>query len=266
MRTVSLALLSLWLHGCIIENVSGPRAATREARLQAYLDLARGHLEHRNTERAHQVIEQALAITPRSSAAHDLKALILYTEGDLVSARTSHRRAIRLDRHDGRLRNNYGVFLYALGEYPEACRQLRLAAADRDYPGRDRAYENLGLCALQQGDPSAAASAFQQALVLNPVLPRALLQQARLTLEARDWPAARSYLTRFQEVHEETAESRRIAARLAGAPNSRTGHRATPASAPTHSATARRDNPSPLPLTTDPGTRPPTVSDNRESP
>ncbi len=206
----------VWLLvSCVVATTGGHQPAPDAERARAHLDLALGYLERSRFAQAHQAINRALAIMPRSARAHGLRALVHSVEGNSRHAAASYRRALRIDGADSRIRNNYGAFLYANGDYSKACRQLRLATHAEAYPERAGAFENLGLCMLKLGAPIKAREAFQRALALNPKLPRALIERAELALLAGDASTCGQYLERFERQVGPTVRSLDIGIRLA---------------------------------------------------
>jgi len=208
--------LVLTLAGCVSDGGSGGmRPASRQERVQAHLDLARGYIETGQLQRARGPLQRALEIDPRSADGHNLMGWFYQLQGETERAEEHFQRALRSDPDSARVHNNYGVLLYQEGRYEEALEQLREATSDPDYSGRASAYENLGLVALEVGDRTLARNAFNRAVMLNDRQPRALLELAELAYEDGDYVQSRAYYDRFRELADQTARSLWLGIRLA---------------------------------------------------
>lgn len=207
-------LLLLSITACVTERISPLKVATKSERMQAYLNLAKGYLQINDFKEARVAINQAISIYPRGAEAYSLQALTYYLAGDLKTAQESYLKALRRDRNNSRIRNNYGAFLYATGAYLQARQQLLKASQDKNYSGRDRAFENLGLCELKLDNYEAASLNFARALRLNPRLTPSLLSMAKLFIAKNDPITAQSYLQRFLEISPQTPASQSIIKRI----------------------------------------------------
>jgi len=174
------AILVLAVSGCVTEISGGlPPPASKDKRVQAQLDLARGYLEQREIARAKPALAKALEIDPRHVEAHVLSAVILHSENEYELAEHHYKLALRLEPENAQALNNYGSFLYARKRYNEAIVPLKKLTADTSYYGRAQAFESLGLAQLQTGNADEAQVLFTRALELN-------FRQARSTLELAD--------------------------------------------------------------------------------
>jgi len=204
------------LVGCVSSGAGDP-LATREGReraVHAYVQLGLGYLQQGLAEQAKAPLSRALALDAGSADAHAALALVFQAQGEPALARTHFVEALKQRPGDTRIRNNYGSFLYAQGDFRQAEQMFRQAAGDTLYPQRSRIYENLGLTALRQGERQQAQAYLHKALQLDPRQPRALLEMAELSYENRHYVPARDYYHRFSQLSEPDARSLLLGTRL----------------------------------------------------
>ena len=214
----ALSILSLsLLAGCVSSGGSDPLASRegREAAGRAYVQLGLGYLQQGLTAQAKAPLVRALALNPRDADAHGALALVFQAQDESPLAAAHYRKALAQRPGDTRLRNNYGSFLYAQGQYREAKQMFRQAAVDTLYPERSRVFENLGLTALKLDRRAQARSHLEKALDLDPRQPRALLEMAELSFEDRHYVPARDFHDRFSQLSEHNARSLLLGSRLA---------------------------------------------------
>ncbi|VVP89352.1 hypothetical protein PS910_02725 [Pseudomonas fluorescens] len=214
----ALSILSLsLLAGCVSSGGSDPLASRqgRAAAGQAYVQLGVGYLQQGLTEQAKAPLLRALALDPHDADAHGALALVFQAQDEAPLAGRHYRKALAERPGDTGLRNNYGSFLYAQGQYREAEQMFRQAAVDTLYPERSRVFENLGLTALKLDRRDQARTHLEKALKLDPRQPRALLEMAELSFEDRHYVPAREFHDRFSQLSEQNARSLLLGSRLA---------------------------------------------------
>ena len=213
---LSILTLSL-LAGCVSGGAGDPLASRqgREEAGRAYVQLGLGYLQQGLTGQAKTPLVKALALD--GADAHAALALVFQAEGEPALAETHFRKALAARPGDTRIRNNYGSFLYAQGQFREAQQMFRQAAADTLYPERSRVYENLGLVALRLERRDQAREYLGKALQLDPRQPKALLEMAELSYENRHYVPARDYYDRFSQLSDANARSLLLGSRLARA-------------------------------------------------
>jgi len=203
-------ILLFWglLSGCVT-TVEGPnqKPASTEKRVKAQLDLARGYLAQGNLSNARTPLEKALSIDPTSSEAHVLMAILLQGESEYEKAEKEYRAALRYDRDNAQVLNNYGSFLYSMGRYSEALKTLRRAVQDDGYPGRAQAFENFGLVQMKLGDAAAAEKSFRRALRLNSTQRRSMLELAQIYFDQGKTNLALNYYDNFLQLARQTPRS-----------------------------------------------------------
>jgi len=208
MRGVLLvAVLATALSACVTETTGVPEPATKEARVQAQINLARGYLESEDRSRAKVPLERALEIDPGSADALGLMAVYYQGEEEPKLAEEYYRRAMRADSRNAPNLNNYAGLLYSQGRYREALAPLETLVANTSYRGRATAYQSLGLTQLQLGEVAEARAAFTRALSLNPQLAASNLELADLAYRDGDHAAAVRYYDLFRARARQTPRS-----------------------------------------------------------
>jgi type IV pilus assembly protein PilF len=196
---VTGAIAILLLAGCVTESTGGfPEPASKEKRVAAHLDLARGYLGNRDYNRARAPLQRALEIDPKSVEAHVLMAVLSEAESAPALAEQHYEIALRYDPDNSQALNNYGTFLYGQGRFAEALPPLRKLVQDTGYRARSQAYENLGMAELRAGDAILAKDAFSRALKLNFAQARSSLELAGLAYAEGEYDAARDYYEGFR--------------------------------------------------------------------
>ncbi|MBF8720659.1 type IV pilus biogenesis/stability protein PilW [Pseudomonas guariconensis] len=216
----ALSILTLTLLAGCVSGGAGDPLASRQGRAdagRAYVQLGLGYLQQGLTGQAKAPLIKALALDGNDADAHAALALVFQAEGEPALAETHFRKALSARPSDTRIRNNYGSFLYAQGQFRQAQQMFRQAAADTLYPERSRVYENLGLVALKLERRDQAREYLGKALQLDPRQPKALLEMAELSYENRHYVPARDYYDRFSQLSDANARSLLLGSRLARA-------------------------------------------------
>jgi type IV pilus assembly protein PilF len=214
MRFAWFAVLLMLVGGCVTEETGGPKTATTQQKLQAFIELARGYLEKRDFNNARRPLEQALKVDPNSAEAHVLMASVYIADGDKQLAEREYKEALRSEPRNSMAQNNYGTFLFSEERYKDAMQHLKIAANDPSYARRGQAYENLGLTQLKLNEPADAEQSFLRALMLNSAQPRAALELADLYFKAGDFTRSKQYFESFNSMARPTSRSLWLGVRL----------------------------------------------------
>jgi type IV pilus assembly protein PilF len=204
----------LLIGGCVTTETGGPKAATKQQKVQAYLELARGYLEKRDFTNARRPLDQALRVDPSSAEAHVLMASVYVANGDTQLAEREYKDALRYEPKNAMAQNNYGTFLFAAERYKEAVQHLKIAANDTTYGRRGQAYENLGLTQLKLNEPADAEQSFQRALMFNIQQPRSNLELADLYFKSGDFVRCKQYFDAYNTLARPSARSLWLGVRL----------------------------------------------------
>lgn len=212
-----LLLIATLLAGCVSTGDVDPMrtAKGRDEARDAYIRLGIGYMEQGQNERAKRPLRSALELDPNNADAHAALALVFQVEMENKLADEHFRKSLSQRPKDARLLNNYGTFLYEQKRYDEAFARYQQASEDPLYPERSRVFSNMGMTAMEMGDREQAKTYFERSLRLNSRQPRALLEMALLSYEAREYVPARDYYESFSVLSEQTARSLLLGARLA---------------------------------------------------
>ena len=212
-KLVCFALLLL-IGGCVSTVTEGPKPASTQQKLSAYLDLARGYLEKQDYTNARRPLKEALRVDNSSAEAHVLMASVYLGDGDTKLAEQQYKEALRHEPKNAMAQNNYGTFLFAQEKYKDAAEHLKIAADDPNYGRRGQAYENLGLTQLKLNQPDAAQQSFLRALMLNVDQPRSDFELASLYFKAGDFNRCKQYFEAYNRLAKPTAASLWLGVRL----------------------------------------------------
>lgn len=140
----------------------------KAAQINAQLGLA--YLKEGEVERAKHKLLLALRQNPNSSQVQSAFAYFYEKTAELTLAEQYYLKAINLQPAAGEFHNNYGTFLCQQKRFKEAQREFTLAVEDKNYLYTAEAYENLGLCAMENHNYQQARVFFTKALEKNPKL------------------------------------------------------------------------------------------------
>jgi type IV pilus assembly protein PilF len=178
----------------------------RQRVAETNVQLGLGYLKQGRVQGALEKLQKALDAEPDYAEAHSSIALVYEELQENDRAAKHFERALELNPDDGATHNNYAVFLCHIGKAKEAEPHFLAAIKSRGYPTPERAYENLGICAMET-DRAKAETYLRKALQMNPRLPGALLQMAQLSVDHGNYLSGRAYLQRYHEVQPPVPQS-----------------------------------------------------------
>jgi len=149
-------------------------------------------------------LQKAIRQDPTNPLAYSSMALLNMRLEQLDEAEKNFEKALKIDPESSAIRNNYGALLCQSKRFKAAQEQFVLATKNPLYQTPEHAFLNAGKCSENKVD---AEKFFRAALRKNPVLPGALLEMARLSLELKRHLSARAYLQRYHAVHDPDAAS-----------------------------------------------------------
>lgn len=203
MRILIVIGLSIILLACATTEQKQEKYKIAESNVR----LGIGYLQQGRVEAALEKLQKAVNVAPDYPEAQSSIALVYQQLGEYDKARDHYETALELKPDSGIIHNNFATLLCSLGKPLEAEQHFLTAIKSRGYKTPAQALENLGACMLQVPDLEKAEKYLRQALQLNPKLPGALLQMARVSLEKERHMSGRAYLQRYQEVAEMNPES-----------------------------------------------------------
>jgi tetratricopeptide (TPR) repeat protein len=152
-----------------------------------WLHFGLGDLAPAPAERA-GCYQAAVAVRPRSSAAHNNWGIALAGQKDYAGAVAHYRQALRLDPKNAPAHDNWGVILAGQRHYAGAVAHYR-KALDLD-PKNALAHNNWGHALAEQKDYAGAVAHYRQALDLNPTLAMAHRNWGFALAEQKDYAGA----------------------------------------------------------------------------
>ncbi|HEY1078393.1 MAG TPA: type IV pilus biogenesis/stability protein PilW [Fontimonas sp.] len=156
-------------------------------------------------------LKRALKADDSQSNTHAAIAYVYQNLGDMALAEKHYRRALRIDKEEPSLNNNFAVFLCERGRGPEAETYFLTAATNPQYATPEAAWSNAGRC-LKDYDLDKAETYLREALKINPDAPDALGQMAVVSFRKGDYLRTRAFLQRYNLAKQSTPELLSLAA------------------------------------------------------
>jgi type IV pilus assembly protein PilF len=210
-RLVGVAAVALALAGCIGGAQKDPNERSPS---EIYVLKGLQYMELGRLDIAQHDLKHALELDSHSAEAHNAMGVLYERLQQPAEAEAEFKRALSLDENHIGAGTNYGRILCSQGKYAEAMQHFQKAIDSKLYPSPWLALTNAGLCAKTQGKTADAESLLRKALDSNPSFAPALLQMAKLSLEARNFMSARAFLQRFDAVADFSAESLALGAQI----------------------------------------------------
>lgn len=172
----------LTLQGC---ETTRPNVLKKDPKKSAEVrtQIAAEYIRTGQLDAAKRALDEALAKENRDPLANMMMGVLLQQEGspeNLAKADSYFKKAVSIDSADARIRNNYGRYLYQVGRYQDAIKQLSIAGSSLGYEQRGMALANLGQTYLHLGDDVSAEKYLRQSLQTNPDSAMAMLELAEL--------------------------------------------------------------------------------------
>ncbi|HKY88126.1 MAG TPA: type IV pilus biogenesis/stability protein PilW [Pseudorhodoplanes sp.] len=216
---MSIAALSLALGACASSGgqtagVKSGAPAEKNDAAELQVKLGRGYMDKGEFETAHEKLERAIQLDPKSVDAQTLMA-VLYERIDRPKLAEKHyQRAVELDPTDGSTNNNFGAYLCRLGRYDQADTYFQRALDDPFYKTPGAAFSNAGLCAAQAGNVEKSEAYFRRSLEANPKDTVALFEMAQSSFRKSDFMRARAFIQRYEASSQPDASALDLAARI----------------------------------------------------
>lgn len=189
-------------------------AKNKQRLVRIHTELGAGYLRRNQLEIAQQELDQALALDASDADANNMMGLLQSRLGNYDKADRAFRKAIDSRPDNADVQNNYGVFLCERNRVDDAERHFKLAIKNPFYRTPELADVNAGICMLKKGATDQAANYFRAALLIDPKLPEALFQMAKLGLKTHNALSARGYMQRYFEAAPETPDALLLAVRI----------------------------------------------------
>ncbi len=179
--------------GLLIACQSNQMQKNPEQSVKVRTQLAAEYIRKGDLDAAKRSLDLALEVDKKDPTANMMMGVLLQQEGSAINLKKADayfRRALSKDSSNAQARNNYGTYLFQMGRYNEAEKELSIAAATLGYAQRARAAENLGRTYLKLGDVAQAETSFKQALTADRNSNIAQLELAEIFYSRKDFSSA----------------------------------------------------------------------------
>ena len=211
---VVLILLVVALAGCASSSERQADREKRHERSQTHVLLGASYLQRGQLDVAEQELNKALSEEPDNSQANNIMAVLQWRLKDYDKAERLFRKSLDEDPKNSSAHHNYGAFLCEQGRLDEGMRNFEKATKDPLYPYTADVYLNTGVCVMKKPAPVAAEKYFREALSVNPKLPAALYQMAKLSYDSGRTLSARGFMQRYYEVAGDTPAGLLLAVKI----------------------------------------------------
>ena len=198
-----------------VTPVTASDQTSADKRAHYRLELAAGYFARGQNETALDEVKQALAASPNSADAYNLRGLILAAMGDAGLAEDSFRRALQISPRDPDGMHNYGWFLCQQRRFDEAQAQFQQALAQPQYRAQVRTLLAEGVCFAKAGRWEDAEHTLGRAYELDPSSPVTALNLSEVLLHRNQLDRARFYIARVNaQADQSNAQTLWLAARI----------------------------------------------------
>ncbi len=177
-----------------------------DKRADLHVQLGLDYLRRNQLDTSQKELGTALSIDPYHSEANYIAALLNVRLKKPDVAQKHFKRALQSDPNNHAARRDYGAHLCRQGESSAGLAQLEMALSDELNPRPDVAAMTAGVC-LMDSDTDKAEEYFRRALKINPQLPPALYNMAKISYDREEYLSARAFMERFFSVSPGTPDS-----------------------------------------------------------
>ncbi len=201
---------SMFVLVCVVLVVSGCASSgsgrSRES-AKIHTELAGVYYQRAQLGVALDEIKLAINADSDYAPAYGVRGLIHMSLREDDQAEDDFRKGLRIDKLDSDIQNNYGWFLCQRGREKESVAHFLTALKNPLYGTPSLSYLNAGICSQKAGDLKDAEAFFQNALLLQPEMPRALQGLAELNFASGSYSTAKKYFQKMSDKNENlTAE------------------------------------------------------------
>lgn len=164
-KLIIFSFFPLFLSACVAQNVQD---FDKLQAAKARVELGLGYLAQQNSTQAKLNLDRALKYAPDYYLVHSAMAYFYQMQGEQGLAEKSYLTAIKLDKNQGDVLNNYGAFLCSQGKFTQAYSQFEAALAMPNYYQQADTHENFILCALSEKNKELTQKHLFQLEKLSP--------------------------------------------------------------------------------------------------
>lgn len=197
--------LSVLLSACATGSGIDKDNAKRAAVINAQLGV--GYMRQGKYDVAKEKLEKALGQDSENGDIYHYMAELYRRVNEPELAEQNYQQALRYNKEDTALMNNYAVFLCGQKKYKQANDYFDKVMDDPVYQRKDLVFENMGICAQQQGNLLLAEEHLNTALGMNPRLPTTTLYLAQINFDKQLLKQADFYYKRYIKMAQQTPQS-----------------------------------------------------------
>jgi type IV pilus assembly protein PilF len=199
------------LSGCVTEPrdpaFAGAAGINSDAAAKNRVSLGLTYLSNGNFSQAKANLDKALNFAPKSADAHFAMAYYYQQVDELALTEEYYLKALKLAPENPNIINSYGAFLCEQGRYEKAKSYFLRAVTSKSYVSVAETYENLAICAVDQGKTDEAIGFFELALNHQPTRGKSLFFLAQLQTEQGNYGEAKKSLWKYDRVSRVSPES-----------------------------------------------------------
>lgn len=221
-RFLLVSIIAVLIVGCASQQEQDPYNETDSQKaVESNTALGLEYMNRGQYEVALGKLKKAVREDPDYAPAQTVLAVLYERIGEQDLAGKHYKLAYQAAPKDGDVNNNYGVYLCKTGDQDKAIQHFLTAVNDPFYTTPAIALTNAGSCALRHGDLAQADVYLRRALKIEPELPDALMNMARLSYERGKYLTARAFMQRYEAAATHQAETLLLAYRIEMASNNR---------------------------------------------
>jgi len=189
-RLISLPALCLLLFTLLIFSCASTPSAQDIGEAEAHNKLGYSYLNNGQLNEAFVEFQKAIALNPENKEALYNLGYISYKFKEYPEAISYYERTLLVDPNYSEAVNNLGVIYTDMENWDEAIRYFKAALNNSLYPTPAWAYSNLGYAYYRKGNYIDAEKSLKEALIRNPVFPRAVYILGLVYIKTNDDKAA----------------------------------------------------------------------------
>jgi type IV pilus assembly protein PilF len=218
-KLIAMFVVCATLAGCVSEPrdpaFAGAEAINNDEAAKTRVSLGLTYLNNGNFAQAKANLDKALEFSPRSANANFAMAFYYQQVDELGLANEYYDRALKYGPENADIINSYGAFLCEQGKYESAKSYFLRAVNNKSYVSTAETYENLAICAQDQGRSDEALTYFQSALNHQPTRSKSLYLLAQLQAEEGNFGDAKKTLWKYERVSQVSPQSLWLAYEIA---------------------------------------------------
>lgn len=169
------------------------------------LILGLSYLENGRFEQAKYNLEKAYEFTPDRADVNYSLGYYYQLVGEMSIAEEYYKEAVDLEPKNPDTLNNYGTFLCNIGDVEKAEVYFKRAINISKYTRAAESYENMAICALNNGQLVKAEEYYETSYKHNPSRANNVLSLAGIKYASGDLVAAIDFLGRYMRITEASA-------------------------------------------------------------